>query len=113
MGGARQSGASPNFFCVEKWQFRPLRPILRPMSATDDDALLEAFARELRVVRRASEHTARAYSSDLRQLREFLAGRDVPMDRANPADLRAFVSSRFGLNDPRSMARKLSAARAF
>lgn len=76
-------------------------------------ALLEGFDRHLRVVRRASEHTVRAYASDLRQLLTFLEERDVQPDGVSPTDLRAFVSSRFGVNDPRSMARKLSAVRAF
>lgn len=77
------------------------------------DALLEAFDRHLRAVRRASDHTARAYASDLRQLFAFLDERGVLPDDATPTDLRAFVSSRFGVNEPRSMARKLSAVRAF
>lgn len=77
------------------------------------DGLLEAFDRHLRAVRRASDHTARAYASDLRQLFAYLDERGVSPDDARPADLRAFVSSRFGVNEPRSMARKLSAVRAF
>lgn len=77
------------------------------------DGLLEAFDRHLRAVRRASDHTARAYASDLRQLFAFLDERGVLPDDATPTDLRAFVSSRFGVNEPRSMARKLSAVRAF
>lgn len=77
------------------------------------DELLEAFDRHLRAVRRASEHTARAYASDLRQLFAYLEERGVTPDAARPADVRAFLSSRFGVNEPRSMARKLSAARAF
>lgn len=76
-------------------------------------ALLDGFDRYLRAVRRASAHTVRAYVSDLGQLFGFLAQNEVLPDAAEPRHLRAFVSSRFGLNDPRSMARKLSAARAF
>lgn len=77
------------------------------------DALLDAFDQHLKAVRRASEHTARAYVSDLRQLFTYLSERGVSPDGATPGDLRAFVSSRFGVNEPRSMARKLSAVRAF
>lgn len=77
------------------------------------DALLDAFDQHMRIVRRCSDHTARAYHGDLGQLLAFLTARAVEPDRASPADLRAFVSSRFGLDDPRTMARKLSAARAF
>jgi integrase/recombinase XerC len=79
------------------------------------EALLEAFDRQLRGVRRMSEHTVRAYASDLRQYFEYLASLApaVAPDLAEPRHLRGFVSSRFGVNDPRSMARKLSAVRAF
>lgn len=79
----------------------------------EGDELVEAFVSYLRAIRRASEHTTRAYASDLRQLFVFLAERGTTPDEASVAEIRAFVSSRFGVNDPRSMARKLSAARAF
>jgi len=77
------------------------------------ELLLDAFDSHLRAVRRVSVHTARAYVGDLRQLFAFLAGNGVDPDAATPGHLRAFVSSRFGTNDPRTMARKLSALRSF
>lgn len=83
------------------------------LDCMEGDDLLEAFDKYLRAIRRASDHTARAYASDLRQLFAFLGERDVTPDSAGVSELRAFVSSRFGINEPRSMARKLSAARAF
>lgn len=82
-------------------------------SLARDEALVEGFDRHLRSVQRRSAHTVRAYVSDLRQLLEFLRARSVEPDAASAGDLRAFISSRFGTNDPRSMARKLSAVRGF
>jgi site-specific recombinase XerD len=77
------------------------------------DERLERFLTVLANVRRTSAHTLRAYRVDLIQLREFLSSRSIDLDAASPAALRAFLASRHGINDPRSMARKLSAARAF
>jgi site-specific recombinase XerD len=77
------------------------------------DLLLDAFDAHLRDVVRRSPATVRAYASDLRQLASFLNGRAIPLDGVRAADLRAFVASRFGLDDPRSVARRLSAARCF
>lgn len=73
------------------------------------DGFLEYFAG----VRRMSVHTCRAYASDLRQLSSFLASRSVDLDDVAPTHVRAFMSSLFGVNDPRSMARKLASVRAY
>lgn len=78
-----------------------------------DDALLDAFDSFLRGVRRYSEHTARAYASDLRQFLTFLDEKGIAIDQAEAADVRAFLSSRFGVNDPRTLARKLGSIRTF
>jgi site-specific recombinase XerD len=55
----------------------------------------------------------RAYRSDLSQLSTWLTSRGVDLDAATPAHLRSFLAARFGVNDPRSTVRKLSAARTF
>jgi site-specific recombinase XerD len=77
------------------------------------DALVDAFDAYLRNVVRRSGATVRAYTADLRQLAAFLENRSVPLDAARAADLRAFMASRFGRDDPRSVARRLSAIRCF
>jgi integrase/recombinase XerC len=77
------------------------------------DARLVSFLEHLSGVRRQSAHTCRAYASDLRQLAAFLLENDADLDAVTTTLVRAFLSSRFGINDPRSMARKLSAVRAF
>lgn len=77
------------------------------------DELLDAFDAHLRKVRRASAHTVRGYTADLRDFFTFLATRGVEPDAATQSDVRAFLASRFGANDPRTLSRKLSAARAF
>src|SRR5207253_3729077 len=56
------------------------------------DAALEQFAAHLSQVERASEHTQRAYLSDLRQLAAFLGERGVALDAATRDDLRAFLA---------------------
>ncbi len=89
----------------------PTMPTMPTTSVAEQ--LLDAFDRHLRAVRRASEATARAYVSDLRPFLEQLAGRASTPDAAKPSDVRAFLSIRFGLDDPRTMARKLSAIRSF
>jgi len=77
------------------------------------DAALDEFAAHLSQIERASEHTQRAYLSDLRQLAEFLAGRGAVLDGATRDDLRAFLASRTGANAPATLARKQAALRAF
>lgn len=79
----------------------------------EHDAVIDAFDVHLRSVRRCSAHTARAYASDLRQFLAFLTEHHKRVDEAVAADVRAFLSSRFGLNDPRTLARKLGAVRTF
>jgi integrase/recombinase XerC len=77
------------------------------------DAALEEFAAHLSQIERASEHTQRAYLSDLTQLAEFLAERGLLLDGATRDDLRAFLASRAGANAPSTLGRKQSALRSF
>lgn len=79
----------------------------------EQDPRLTKFLSHLASIRRASPQTVRAYGSDLSQFSAFLSSRQVDLDAATPGDVRAFLAARHGLNDPRSMARKLSAVRAF
>src|SRR3954452_24086883 len=74
---------------------------------------LEAFAAHLAQVERASVHTRQAYLSDLRQLAAFLEERGRDLDAATRDDLRAFLASRFAMNNPATLARKQSSLRAF
>ena len=74
------------------------------------EAELREFAEHLAQVERASEHTTRAYLSDLRQLAEFLK---KPLDEATRDDLRGFLASRFGASSAATLARKQCAVRAF
>ena len=77
------------------------------------DPALEEFASHLRQVERASEHTQRAYLSDLRQLARYLSEKGVALDAASRDDLRAFLAARFGSNSPATLARKQASLRAF
>jgi integrase/recombinase XerC len=83
------------------------------MSAALADDRVQSFVQQLATVRRASPQTVRAYQGDLTQLCAWMREQELDLDAATPSALRAFVSSRFGINEPRSMARKLSAIRAF
>jgi integrase/recombinase XerC len=71
-----------------------------------------AFDRHLVAERNGSEHTRRAYASDLAQLAAFL-GADATPDRVTPDAVRAFLASLHGTRHPASVARKLAALRTF
>ena len=71
-----------------------------------------AFDRHLVAERNGSEHTRRAYASDLAQLATFL-GADSTPDRVTPDAVRAFLASLHGTHHPASVARKLAALRSF
>jgi len=79
-------------------------------SVTFDEAA-RAFDRHLVAERNASEHTRRAYASDLAQLATFL-GADATPDRVTPDAVRAFLASLHGTLHPASVARKLAALRS-
>ncbi len=71
-----------------------------------------AFDRHLAAERNGSEHTRRAYASDLAQLATFL-GVDATPDRVTPDAIRAFLAALHGTRHPASVARKLAALRTF
>ncbi|MFN2549896.1 MAG: tyrosine recombinase XerC [Myxococcales bacterium] len=77
------------------------------------EAELAGFAAHLAQVERASPHTIKAYSSDLRQLGVFLNERGIGLDAATRDDLRAFLAARFGGNSAATLARKQCALRTF
>src|SRR5262249_47383839 len=82
------------------------------MPAVDPPELTE-FAEHLARIARASPHTRRAYLSDLRQLAAWLAESGKSLDGADRDDLRAFLASRFGANQPATLARKQASLRAY
>jgi integrase/recombinase XerC len=71
-----------------------------------------AFERHLAAERSLSEHTRRAYRSDLMQLADWL-GSDATPEAVGPDDLRGFLASRHRELHPASIGRKLAAIRAF
>jgi integrase/recombinase XerC len=71
------------------------------------------FEAYLRVERRASPHTLKAYRSDLAQYAAFLSERQVHLIPSSPALVRGFIASETGEAGPVSLARKLSALRSF
>jgi len=73
---------------------------------------LERFASHLAGERRASEHTRRAYLSDLSQYAAWLAARRLPVAEATPAAVRGFLAQAAGSAGPVSLARKLSTLRS-
>ncbi|MBN2493886.1 MAG: tyrosine recombinase XerC [Deltaproteobacteria bacterium] len=85
------------------------------MASGTDDAL-DAFLEHLASERRLSPNTLRSYGTDLRQLRDFAAGRGRGLLDLTIAELRAFLSERGrgrqGLS-ARSVERKLASIRAF
>jgi integrase/recombinase XerC len=73
---------------------------------------IQRFEAYLRVERRASAHTLRAYLADLGQYAAWLADRGAPLIPSSPALVRGFASSAAGEAGPVSLARKLSAVRS-
>ncbi|MDJ0951842.1 MAG: site-specific tyrosine recombinase XerD [Alphaproteobacteria bacterium] len=75
---------------------------------------IETFLEMMAAERGAAANTLAAYERDLQSLEAFLAGRSVPIERADTADLRAYVAS---LSDAglsaRTLARRLSSVRQF
>lgn len=71
-----------------------------------------AFDRHVAAERNGSEHTRRAYASDLAQFATFLGDGATP-ERVSPDAVRAFLASLHGTRSPASVARKLAALRAF
>lgn len=77
-------------------------------------ALVDAFARELALRRNASEHTVRAYRSDLLDYGRWAARSAVPPLEAGHRDIRSYLAEmdRAGASR-RTMNRRLSSLRAF
>jgi integrase/recombinase XerC len=78
------------------------------------DELAERFSAHLATEKRASPHTVRAYLGNLAELIAFARerGRTVPSAIDIPI-LRSYLASLFAANEPATVARKLSAVRAF
>lgn len=76
------------------------------------EAALRSFDVWLRAERNLSDHTRRAYVSDVRQFAAFL-GEDVPPARVGPERVFAFMAERHGKLHPSTMGRKLASLRSF
>ncbi len=76
-----------------------------------DDAL-QAFALHLRAERNLSEHTRRAYLSDVRQLATHVGARRGPA-AVTAVEIRDHLAALHGKRHPTTLGRKLSALRCF
>ncbi len=76
-----------------------------------EDPEVAAYLAHLRVERRASIHTLRAYEAELRRLAEFLDGH--PWEDVSADDLRRFLADRAGQVERRSVARTVAVMRGF
>ena len=77
--------------------------------------LLDRFRRHLEAEKRASPHTVRNYLLNVEQLVAFMRekGRPLQPRAVDIPLLRSYLASLFELNEPATIARKLSAVRAF
>src|SRR6478609_7709340 len=77
--------------------------------------LVERFRRHLEAEKRASPHTVRNYILNVEQLVAFMRekGRPLSPGAVDIPLLRSYLASLFGQNEPSTIARKLSAMRAF
>lgn len=76
-----------------------------------EDPEVGAYLEHLRVERRASVHTLRAYDAELARLAVFLAGK--PWAEVEADDLRRFLAERAGQVERRSVARTVAVLRGF
>jgi integrase/recombinase XerC len=76
---------------------------------------IRAFEQYLTTERRSSDKTVATYVRDLEALREFVREKKLPQDarRLDVVALRAFLASLFDGRQPPTLARKISALRAF
>ncbi len=72
----------------------------------------DAFERHLRAERNLSEHTRRAYLSDVGQFAAFVGPEREPAD-VDAGDVRAFLADRHHRQAPSTLGRKLASVRAF
>jgi len=78
------------------------------------DELIDHFLHRMAVEKGASEHTLRAYATDLRMFAEFLAGRGRALTDADVRDVRGFLASLQIAGLARStVARRTAAVRSF
>ncbi len=84
------------------------------MNARDAE-LLDGFERFLRLEKRASDHTCKAYLTDLRAFLEHLAANEFAdgCERAGRGEIRGFLEQESVRLGTRSLARKLGSLRAF
>jgi integrase/recombinase XerC len=100
----------------------PARQKGEPAHATPQDVdppplvkLAQKFAHHLEHEKRASPHTRRNYGLNVEQLLDFMRDKGRPLDPAaiDIPILRSYLASLFEANEPSTIARKLSAMRAF
>src|SRR5215471_16835753 len=77
--------------------------------------LCDRFRRHLSSEKRASPHTVRNYLVNVEQLVAFMREKGRPLEpgAVDIPLLRSYLASLFEVNDPSTIARKLSAIRAF
>jgi len=71
------------------------------------------FLRNLELTRGASPHTLRAYEGDLKQLAEYLAKANVPIEKATHLHLRGFLGVQAASHASSTRARRLAAIKSF
>src|SRR6266545_2190826 len=101
--GRKLAGASP------LWHDPPSMPLDLAALAPE----IQRFASHLASERRGSDHTSKAYLTDLAQYAAHLAGKGVALVPSSPGAVRSFLASASAGCGAASIARKLSTLRNF
>ncbi|PCH99768.1 MAG: hypothetical protein COB76_04965 [Alphaproteobacteria bacterium] len=88
-------------------------PSLSPPPSVSSSFPIEEYIEHIVLVRRASPHTARAYTRDLVEFEKFVGELGTTWDRVDTPQVRSYLHALYGRLGSSSITRKLSSLRSF